>query len=95
MFDAKRGVRLLHGLHDEIVAREDVDLWYSDSFYDVVGCWAHAANQLLPIMDRDDVADLMAAVICTSAESVALDLFRDGFSYWLGIKLKQIHTDGE
>ena len=95
MFNAKRGVRLLHGLHDEIVARVDIEPGYGDVGVGVAKYWAYAAMPLLTTMDSDDLTDMMAVIANTSDKSVALDLFTDGFTYWLGIKLTQIHAGRE
>ena len=97
MFNVERGEKLLKKLHDEIVAREDVDLWYSDGFYDVAGCWAHAADSLFGEMNDEDLTDIMAALtLCSPSDTAVSEVFSGGCTgYWLGNFLDWLHTSDE
>lgn len=94
MFNADNGKKLLEQLHDAICEEEDVGLWYEDDFYDEEECWGRAASDLMgrkSLFDKEGYTDLIAFLIDGSSDSLAGEMFTNGFACYLAGILDWIH----
>lgn len=94
MFNADNGKKLLEQLHDAICEEEDVDLWYEDDFYNEEECWDRAASDLMgrkSLFDKEGYTDLIAFLTDGSDDSLAGEMFADGFAFYLACELDWIH----
>lgn len=93
MYDADRGQKILADMHEITCKMEDVDLWYSDEFYDVESCWSRTAIYRLGSFAEtfEDYTDLIAYLMDGSDAALANEMFKDGFGYRLGAELDWMH----
>ena len=85
------GAVLLNRICDVIAEKNDVELWYSDSFYDVQECWSYAADGIISQMNRKELEQIMHWLILNANDNEVGNLFNDGFTYHLGTYLDTLY----
>lgn len=95
MFNEKTGEKVAEKVYNDLMAHENVELWYDNYaviHYDIDACWDRAASEAMDRLHLDhcEVTGLMAWIIATSPDD-ANTAFNDGFGYLLGNALQSVY----
>lgn len=99
MFNPEHGKIVFQFIFEEVLEKNDPELWYKNG-YSTYECWDYAtSNALASLYDSnlvtdEDETDLMAYLI-KFEKSHEVDVFSDGFIYLLGRMFESEYELGE